>query len=687
MRRLILGSALLLAAWPATADEGMWTFDNFPSAQVAAKYGFGPDQAWLDRVRSAAVRLSSGCSASAVSPEGLVLTNWHCISDCVQQLSTPERNYAQQGFTPAARAEEQVCPGTQGEILTRISDVTARVQDAIGKAAPDAVAAARSGAIATIEQEVCGTDATRKCEVVSLYRGGQYKLYEYRIYTDVRLAFAPEFEAGFFGGDPDNFNFPRYAYDAAFLRLYENGQPARTEAFLPASTEPLKAGDLVFVAGNPGSTNRLYTVAQMEFMRDWMIPIRQLVRSELRGRLLTHAATGPEAARTAQGLIFGVENSFKATHGEHRALLDPAFFGQLQAAEEQLKVRVQADPALARDIGDPWADMDKAVAAHREIFLAHDFLEARAGSVSELYRFARLLVRAAGERPKPNAERLPGFTESALPELARAIGEATPVYPAIEEIGLGFWLSKTREYLTADDPRVRTLLGTESPEGLARRAIADTKLGDPAVRKALWEGGKAAIEASTDPLIVLARRAEPDAYALEQEYRRRVDGPATIAAEKLARARFALDGDRVYPDATFTLRLSYGTVKGWAHLGRTVEPFTVIRGLYERATGAEPFRLAPRWAAAEGRIAKDTIFNLVSDNDIIGGNSGSPLIDRNGRVVGAVFDGNIHSLGGDYGFDTALNRTVSVAMTAIVEGLRSVYGQDRLADELEGKGR
>ncbi len=684
MRRSLFAAATLaaLTVSAAHADEGMWTFDNFPSATVKAKYGFGPDQAWLDRVRQSAVRLTSGCSASTVSPNGLVLTNWHCVSECVQALSTKQDDYAANGFLAAKAEDERTCPGVQAEILMSITDVTPRVKAAIaGKPAAE-VAKARQAEIAKIEEEGCKTDKKLQCEVVSLYRGGQYKLYTYRKYEDVRLAFAPETATGFFGGDPDNFNFPRFCLDSALLRLYEDGKPVATPAYLPWTNEVPKEGDVVFVAGNPGSTQRLFTKAQLEFERDWLLPTRQLVRSELRGRLLNYAAQGPEQKRTSADMIFSIENSFKAQYGQMRALLDPEFFAARVNEENSLRARLKKNAALAKEIGDPWADMEKVVAAQRELFMSHDWLQARAGSISQLYGQARALVRAAEERAKPNADRLPGFTESDLPQLERQMKEQVPVYPDIERIGLELWLSKTREFLTVDDPRVQRLLGKESPEALAAAAIKGTKLGDANARMALWNGGKAALDASNDPLIVLARRAEADSRAVLNAWRERVEGPAALAAERLARARFALDGDKVYPDATFTLRLSYGAVAGWTYQGQTVTPYTTMGGLYARATGAEPFALAPKWLAAEGSVDKSAVFNLSTTNDIIGGNSGSPLIDAKGRVVGAVFDGNIHSLGGGYGFDARLNRTVSVSTAAIGEALKKVYKADRLAAEL-----
>jgi hypothetical protein len=685
-RALLTGLAAAAAlTLPALADEGMWTFDNFPSAQVKQKYGFGPDKAWLDRVQKAAVRLSSGCSASLVSPNGLVLTNWHCLSTCTQNLSSKANNYPETGFLAAAQKDEKTCPNTQAEILISISDVTDRVKKAIaGKAAAE-VAKARTGEFARIEEEGCKANPKTKCEVVTLYQGGQYKLYTYRKYEDVRLVFQPENAVGFFGGDPDNFNFPRFNLDSGFVRLYEDGKPVQSKDFLPWASGAPRENDVVFVAGNPGSTERLYTVAQLAFLRDWQIPTRQLVRSEVRGRLIAFSAQSAENKRQSQDILFGVENSFKAQYGQMRALMDPAFFGLKVEEEKSLRAGVKADGALAAKIGDPWRDIETATAAQRDLYLAYDFLQARAGSISDLYGVARDLVRAADERAKPNAERLAAFTDSALPELERRMKEATPVYPGQERIGLEVWLSKTREYLTVDDPRVQRLLGKESPEQIAARAIAGTKLGDPKVRMALWSGGKKAVDASTDPLIVLARRAEADSRAVLNEWRARVEGPIAVAQEKIAQARFALLGTKVYPDATFTLRLSYGQVKGWTHLGRTVTPFTTLGGAFARATGAEPFVLAKSWVKAEPKLDKTVPFNVSTTNDIIGGNSGSPLIDAQGRVVGAVFDGNIHSLGGAYGFDPKLNRTVSVTTAAITEALAKIYGANRIVDELQGK--
>jgi len=686
LRKSILASilcAVFLGAQPVHADEGMWTFDNFPSSKVKERYGFAPDGAWLDHVRESAVRLTTGCSASVVSKDGLVLTNHHCVVGCEQTMSTAAQDYVAQGFLTHARSEERQCPGMQAEILRQITDVTAQVQSAIAAGDPKDAIKSRDAATAKIADEACQGDATSRCQVVSLYKGGQYKLYKYRKYSDVRLVFAPEFSISFFGGDLDNFNFPRFCLDSAFLRLYENGQPVQTTTHLKWRRSAPAAGEVVFVAGNPGSTSRLDTRSQLEMQRDWQIPIRQLVRSELRGRLIEYSQRGAEQRRTAGDSLFVVENSFKAFYGQQRALLDPTFFAGLMQQQNDLRNRVKADPQLTAAVGDPWQQIDTAIDSYRQIFRAHDFLEARAGSISELFGYARILVRGAAERSKPSTARLRGYADSDLPLLEKQLLDAQPIYPDIERIGLTLWLSKTREYLTVDNPLVQRLLGRESPEALAERLISGTHLADPKVREALWRGGEAAVEASDDPLIRFVRATDPDARAQRTRYEQEVEGPITRGQEKLARARFKVHGDSVYPDATFTLRLSFGSIEGWTYQGQTVTPFTNLGGLYARATDSEPFRLPQRWVAAKNRIDPQTPFNVSTNNDIIGGNSGSPLIDREGRVVGAIFDGNIHSLGGEFGFDPRLNRAIAVLTTAIGPALRNVYALPALVDELE----
>ena len=673
--------ALALAA-PAAAEEGMWTFDNFPAERMRATYGWAPDQAWLDNVRAAAVRLTGGCSASFVSPEGLILTNHHCVVGCVQDLSSEGNDLVARGFTARARSEERECPGQQAEVVTEISDVTERVQGAIGTAAGADLIRARDAAIAGIESESCTDAARERCQVVTLYGGGQYKLYRYRKYADVRLVFAPEFQAAFFGGDPDNFNFPRYALDAAFLRAYEDGRPAATPAHLAWNPRPPEPGEVTFVVGNPGSTQRLFTQSQLAFRRDLHFPTIIPFFSEYRGRLISAMADDEERARSGRDQLFGIENAFKVYTGQFQALRDPEFGGRLAAAEQELRRRVAAEAELREAIGDPWAEVGRAQAVYRDIYLPYLMLEAYAGFGSDLYAYAETLVRAAIEREKPEGERLPGYTESRLPLLEQEVTEAAPIYPWLEEMSLAFWLSKTREYLTANDPRVRELLGRDSPEALAERLVSGTRLADAAYRRQLWDGGIEAIRASDDPLIRFALAHEPTARALLDRYRSEVEAPITAAQSRLARARFGIYGEGLYPDATFTLRISYGSVQGWPERGEDVPPLTRIRGMYERATGAPPYDLPARWAAREAQVDKSVVLDFTSNNDIIGGNSGSPVIARDGSVIGAAFDGNIHAIGGAYGFDARVNRTISVSSAAVQEALESVYDAEALLAEL-----
>ena len=679
-----LGAAtavLSLPAAPAQADEGMWTFDNFPIATVNEKYGTNIDQAWLDRVRNAAVRLQ-GCSASMVSNEGLILTNHHCVVSCVQDLSTAENDYVKNGWMPATREEEKKCPGQTAEILTDIVDVTDRVTGAGAGLEGAAFVQARAAEIDRIQKETCGDDQKLTCQVISFYRGGQYKLYKFRKYDDVRLAFAPEFQAAFFGGDPDNFNFPRYALDAAFLRAYEDGKPVSSPNFLKWNPNAPAEGDVTFVAGNPGTTQRLLTVAQLEVLRDQQLPLGLIQTSELRGRLLEYSTRDEEAKRVSVDPIFGLENGFKVQYGQQGALTDPAFMATKRQEEADLRQRVAADPALAQRIGDPWADLERVSAAQRDLFLPYRQLESAAGQRSSLYSYAKAIVRASKERAKPASERRAGYGDADIATLGRRLATETPISNDLEKIYLDFWLAKTREYLTVDNADVKALLGKESPEQIAERLVDGTKLGDPAFRAQALAMTPEQLAASGDPMIAFVLANDDAAQAVRTQWEAAVSGPTSRAGEKIAQARFAAYGTNLYPDATFSLRLSYGAVKGWTYRGVTVEPFTRIGGLYERNTGAEPFNAAEDWLAAENRVNKDTVFDFVSTNDIIGGNSGSPVINARGEVIGAAFDGNIHSLGGSFGYDGELNRTVTVSTAAVTEALRTVYNQPRLLEEL-----
>ncbi|HYC97421.1 S46 family peptidase [Brevundimonas sp.] len=668
-----LAGAMAVMAVPsaAMADEGMWTFDNFPIQTVNQKYGTRIDQAWLDRLRLASVRIQ-GCSASFVSPEGLILTNWHCVVGCAQELSDPQKDYVKNGFTAAAREDEIRCPGQTAEVLTEIVDVTARVQGAGQGLEGAAFNAARQAEITKIQDEACAGDETFNCQVISLYRGGQYSLHKFRKYDDVRLVFAPENQAAFFGGDPDNFNFPRYALDAGFLRAYEDGKPVETPNFLKWNAEAPKEGDVTFVAGNPGSTSRLLTMSQLERLRDQQLPVTLIQNSELRGRLLEYSLTGDEAKRVSFDPIFGLENSFKVYYGQQGALTDPAFMARKRAEEDELRARVAADPNLVQQIGDPWTELARVQATATELYLPYRQLEQAAGGGSQLYTWARALIRAAKN---------PAMTEAQRARLAEAIGAETPVSADMEEIRMRYWLSKTREYLTVDHPQVKAMLGRESPEALADRLVSGTKLADAEFRRQAL-GMTVEQLSAADPLLAFVAANDAAAKAIADRWAAEVNAPTARAAEKVAQARFAVYGTNQYPDATFSLRLSYGEVKGWTYRGVTVPPFTYIGGLYERATGSEPFSLAQAFADNEARVNKAVVYDFVSTNDIIGGNSGSPVVNAEGEVIGAAFDGNIHSLGGAFGYDGELNRTVTVSTAAITEVLRTVYPNPRILEEL-----
>lgn len=680
VRCLFAGTAIL-AASPAAADEGMWTFDNFPIAKVNATYGTNIDQAWLDHIRGAAVRLSTGCSASVVSGQALVLTNNHCVAECAQDLSSAGQDYYTHGYTAKGRSEERKCAGMQAEILTSIADVTKRMQSAGSTLAGEALVKARTAAASIIEKEGCGDDPKARCQVVDLYHGGQFKLYKYRKYSDVRLIFSPGVQTAFFGGDPDNFNFPRYDLDSAFVRLYENGQPVATPDHLKWNSSAPVAGEPVFVAGNPGGTDRQLTIAQLDLQRDLQLPMTLVQLSELRGRLIRFSEESPENKRIAQDLLFGLENSYKVYLGRLFALNGGDLMGTKQAEQAALQAKV-AKLDMGAGFGDPWQTIASAETDYRALYLPYRFVEGGATG-SQLFRYARAIVRAAAERQKPSPERMPGYSDTQLPLLEKEVLDVKPVEPALEQQLLEFWLSKSREYLTADSPYTKLLLGNASPEDLST-SLAGSRLTDAVYRKQLWDGGWTAVKASDDPMIQYVLRIDPQARKLRSEWNNRVTGPIDAAAEKIAKARFAAYGASIYPDATFTLRLSYGKIAGWTKDGTVVPPFTYFKGLYERATGNPPFKLDPRWIAAKGRLNPTTVFDISTTNDIIGGNSGSPLINAKGEVIGAIFDGNIYSLGGDYGYDPTLNRSVAVAASAVSEALRKVYHADLLADELAG---
>ena len=678
-----LAAALLtLAAGSAAqAEEGMWTFDNFPIARANATLGTNIDQAWLDRVRLSSVKFG-GCSAGIVSAAGLVMTNNHCVATCVANLSTQAVNYAETGFAPRSREEELKCPGGTAEILTDIADVTERMHAAGAGLEGQAFTRARDAEAGRIEQEACGGDAGRRCQVVSLYRGGQFKLYTYKKYSDVRLAWAPEDRAATFGGDLDNFSFPRFAIDAAFIRLYENDAPAATPThFVWNAAQPVE-GTPVFVSGSPGATQRLLTQDQLFTVRDVVLPMDQLLASELRGRLIRFSEESEENAFIAMDPIVGLENTYKRGLGRMRALVDPAFMATRAEGEADFRRRVAADAALTARVGDPWADLAAVQPIQRELYPAYAMLETQAGGGSQLFSWARTLVRGAEERAKPSAERLPEFADSRLAAVQSGLFAERPVYPALDQVRMEWWLSKTREWLTVDDRRVLGLLGPESPEAKSVRLTAGTTLGDPAVRRALWEGGLDAIRASTDPMIVFARAMQYNSRAVRSDWEARVQAPTDRASERLAAARFAAYGDAVYPDATGTLRLTYGKIEGSDVPGQRWGPFTTFDGLWDRATGSAPFDVAPKLLAAADRIDGETVLNMAVSSDTIGGSSGSPVVNEAGEIVGANFDSTVLTQRNAYGYDRNVNRSVIVTTGAVTTALRDVYGMERLVREL-----
>jgi len=673
---------VLMAGGAARADEGMWPFDEAPLSRVKDALGVSIDSRWLEHLRDASVRLTNGCSASIVSHEGLVLTNQHCVVTCAQQLSPPERDYVNEGFLADARTDERSCPGVQAEVLVGITDVTAPIFAAGAGKLGEEYAAAREAAIAAAEETACGGDVRYRCQVISFYQGGQFKVYRYRRYADVRLVFAPELDAAWFGGDPDNYNFPRYDLDCAFLRLYEDGKPAATPTFLAWATSPPQAGDPVFVSGNPASTERQLTVSQLGSLRDISLPLLSVQAAELRGRLIQLGEQGPKMRRLISSALFEDENTYKMLQGRLTALHDPALISARQHDEDALKTRLAADPKLAALIGDPWAQIDNAQKTYALQFGVWHELESGAGGGSDLFRYAREIVRGAAERVKPTGVRLPEYADSRLPLDEKVLFDPKPIEPVLEKLYLEFWLSKTRELLGPDDQAVVMFLGKESPEELADRLVTGTRLADPAFRRTLWDGGMAAVAASNDPMIQFVIATDPLSRAARQVWEEEVVGPLQDAGERISRVRYGFEGAGMYPDATFSLRLSYGKVAGWTDQGQQTAAFTTFAGLYGRATGAPPYRLPGRWTSGQAKLDPTTVLDFATTNDITGGSSGSPVVNAKGQIVGTAFDGNIHSIAGDFAYDGALNRTIAVSTVAISQALDKVYGDAALAKEL-----
>jgi hypothetical protein len=669
------------------ADEGMWLFESFPKDKVQAKYGFSASQEWLDHVRLSSARAPNG-SSSFVSGDGLIFTNHHIASGCVHDLSTGGKDYMKNGFYAPTRAEEPKCPGVEFVVLEDIQDMTDRVNAAAKPNLSDAEAGkAQREEMSAIEKE-CSVNGLR-CDVVTLYSGALYHLYKYKKYDDVRLVFAPEFDIAFFGGDPDNFEYPRYDLDISFFRAYENGEPAKIKDYLTWSKDGVKEGDLVFVSGHPGRTQRLFTLDQLGFLRDYQYPLALASYQRRLAAIQKYAGQSEENAREAEHDIFSIQNSYKAVTGYQGGLKDPEIMGRKAKEETGLKQYVSGDPARQQQYGDPWAEISKAVGVQKEIYKPLYYLDNLAGFRGSLADYARTIVRAAGEKEKPSNERIRGYQDSALPSLEQRLFSTAPTYKSFEQVLLAESLAEMQDVLGANDATVKTALAGKTPEERAKEVIAGTKLDDVAVRKQLYEGGQPAVSASTDPLIVMMRAVEPDALAVHQKNEDEVESVLRKNAGAIAKIRFAQGGLSVPPDATFTLRLSYGAVKGYDANGKHIPWFTTIGSAYDHAAAhgnKPPYQLPESWMKAKPSLNLKTVYDTASTPDIIGGNSGSPLINKNAEVVGIIFDGNIESLPWNFVFDDKQGRSVSTDSRAILESLRKVYHADALANELTGAG-
>ncbi len=688
MKRLIVVLALAFLGAPATAhaDEGMWLFTKPPTKYLWDNYKFKIDAKWLEHVQKSSVRFPGG-SGSFLSADGLVFTNHHVGSDAIQRLSKKDKDFLKDGYHAKSHADELKCEGLELNVLQSIEDVTAKVNAAVKpELKPDEAFAARRAAIAKIEIE--STDQTKlKSQVVTLYQGAQYHLYCFKKYTDVRLVFAPEQQIAFFGGDPDNFEYPRFDLDICFFRCYENDKPAKVEHYFQWSRYGPAKDELVFVSGHPGRTSRLNTVAELEYLRDTGLPyvMQRLNRWEVLAKV--YGDRSAENARQVKDFKFGVENGRKALTGEYAGLLDPELMKKKIAAEKQLRDHVKNNDTL-KDAADAWDKIANAQSVRQNNIRRHVALEGGAGFFSELFSYARDLLRAADEREKDDGERLEQYSEASLPSLKLQLLSPQPIYDQWEIVRLADGLTFLCETLGAENDLVQKVLAGKSPRDRAAELIKGTKLNDLEERKKLFEGGKKAVDESKDLLIALARLVDKDSRAVRKIFETQVDEVKRQAYGQIAKAKYALEGDSVYPDATFTLRLAFGQVKGYDQDGKHIPFETTFAGLYERANehnNKHPFDLPPIWLQKKDKLNLKTPFNFVCTADIIGGNSGSPVINKHAEVVGIIFDSNLQSLVSDFVYSDKQGRAVAVHSAGIVEALTKVYEANQLVNEILGK--
>jgi len=676
---------IALVSQATLADEGMWLFTRPPTKILKEKYNFEPDAQWLEHVQKSCVRFSSGGSGSLISADGLVMTNHHVGSDQVGDLSTPERNLLKDGYYARTQADELKCDNLELDILWTIRDVTKDVEGAATANMSTADAgAARRKKIAAIEKEA-KESAGLQAQVVTLYHGARYHLYLYKRYTDIRLVFVPESQIAFFGGDNDNFEYPRFNLDVCFFRIYENDKPLKPEHYLRWSEVGANENDLTFICGHPGRTQRLFTVEHLRVLRDVMYPMRlqQLWRREV--QLLGFSARGEENERIAQNDLQGVQNSRKAITGVLAGLQDPAIMNAKEKAERELRAAVDANPAYKSQWGGAWDKIAEVEKKYATFVQRHTALESRPALGSELYGFARSLVRLAAEKAKPDADRLTGYHEADLDSLYLRLYSTAPVYESLEVDRLAGGLAFLGERFGCDDPLVARLLDGLSPRARAEALVKGTTLKDVDARRKLAEGGAKALAESTDPMIKFAALIDPEARALRKRYEDEVESVERENYAKIAAAKFAIQGEDAYPDATFTLRFAFGPIKGFQTAAGTVPAFTDFAGLYQRNAerkGVFPFNLPPRWETGKSKVNMKTPYNFVCTADIIGGNSGSPVINKAGEVIGIVFDGNLDGLVWDIAYTDATARAVNVDARAIIHSMRDLYGAGALADEI-----